>query len=98
MCFKLNNVLFGLIARAINLVKVLKRCYKMKVLCALIYCYYEICHTFIDSFFFPKNEIFTKCASSFQVYCRVLFAAEGTFGGGNLRVPNIQPIATTLIY
>jgi hypothetical protein len=57
MCFKLNNVLFGLIARAINLVKVLKRCYKMKVLCALIYCYYEICNAFIDNFFFPKNEI-----------------------------------------
>jgi hypothetical protein len=28
---------------------------------------------------------------------RVLFAAEGTFGGGILRGPNIQPIATTLI-
>jgi hypothetical protein len=28
----------------------------------------------------------------------VLLAAEGTFGGGNLRDPNIQPIATTLIY
>jgi hypothetical protein len=25
-------------------------------------------------------------------------AAEGIFGGGNLRDPNIQPIATTLIY
>jgi hypothetical protein len=30
--------------------------------------------------------------------CIVLLAAEETFGGGNLRGPNIQPIATTLIY
>jgi uncharacterized spore protein YtfJ len=30
--------------------------------------------------------------------CKIQSISEGTFGGGNLRGPNIQPIATTLIY
>jgi hypothetical protein len=33
-----------------------------------------------------------------DILYRVLLAAEGTFGGENLRGPNIQLIATTLIY
>jgi uncharacterized spore protein YtfJ len=30
--------------------------------------------------------------------CRTQSISEGTFGGGNLRGLNIQPIATTVIY
>jgi hypothetical protein len=40
------------------------------------------------------NNDFRK-SSSPKGSGRVLLAAEGTFGGGNLRGPNIQPIATT---
>jgi hypothetical protein len=70
MCFKLNNVLFGLIARAINLVKVVKRCYKMKVLCALIYCYYEICNAFIDNFVFLKMKYLQNVQAVFKFIVR----------------------------
>jgi hypothetical protein len=33
-----------------------------------------------------------------EVGDRIQSISEGTFGGGNLRGPNIQPIATTRIY
>jgi hypothetical protein len=45
--------------------------------------------------------VFFACISSskFKLFeSNVALAAEGTFGGGNLRGPNIQPIPTTLIY
>jgi hypothetical protein len=70
MCFKLNNVLFGLIAHAINLVKVVKRCYKIKVLCALIYCYYEICNAFIDNVVFLKMKYLQNVQAVFKFIVR----------------------------
>jgi hypothetical protein len=51
----------------------------------------------VVSFNSENDEIGTSVVEKVS-YSRVLLAVEGTFGGRNLRGPNIQPIATTLIY